>query len=125
MIVQSIIESTKPKKQLINQKKYYPIDSGLRYAITSTSNRDYGKSLELLVFLHLKKTHEKVFYWQETHKGEVDFIATDGKSITPYQVTWRGVEARHEEALQHFYQAFPNANEAVFVTEENAEIWLS
>src|SRR3990167_3444130 len=62
------------KKQLAKQKKYYPIDPGLRYAVTNTIGRDYGKSLELLVYLRLKQTHDKVFYWQETHRGEVDFI---------------------------------------------------
>jgi len=108
------------KKQLSRQKKYYPIDSGLRFAITNTSGRDLGKSLELMVYLHLKKSHEQVFYWQEIHKGKVDFIAVNGKNITPYQVTWQGIEPRHENALKHFYQAFPEANEAIFVTQENA-----
>jgi predicted AAA+ superfamily ATPase len=112
------------KKQLSKQKKYYPIDSGLRYAITNTSGRDVGKSLELIVYLQLRKSYEQVFYWQEIHKGEVGFVGVNGKNVTPYQVTWKGIESRHEEALKHFYQAFPNSNEVVFITEENAEIFL-
>lgn len=114
------------KKRLSKQKKYYPIDSGMRYAVTggSTLGRDLGKSLELMVFLRLKQTHEAVFYWQEIHKGEVDFVAVRGKTITPYQVTWLGPEPRHEKALQHFYENFPQANEAVFITRENAEDFL-
>jgi len=112
------------KKQLTKQRKYYPIDSGLRYAITSTSGRDFGKSLELLVFLHLKQQYEQVFYWQETHKGEVDFVTVQGQSITPYQVTWEGIEPRHEKALEHFYKAYPQANEVVLITHETAEDFL-
>jgi len=112
------------KKQLSKQKKYYPIDSGMRYAITSTAGRDLGKSLELMVFLRLKQTHEKVFYWQALHKGEVDFVAVRGKTITPYQVTWEGCEVRHEKALQHFYENFPGADEAVFITRDNADEFL-
>lgn len=90
------------KKRLSRQKKYYPIDSGLRYAITNTRGRDLGKSLELMVFLRLKQTHEQVFYWQELHKGEVDFVTVSGNSITPYQVTWDNPQLRHEKALQSF-----------------------
>ncbi len=108
------------KKQLSKQKKYYPIDSGMRYAITSTTGRDLGKSLELMIFLRLKQTHEKVFYWQELHKGEVDFVAVRGNTIVPYQVTWTGPELRHEKSLKYFYEHFPQANEAVFITRENA-----
>jgi len=113
------------KKRLGRQKKYYPIDSGMRYAISSATGRDLGKSLELMVFLRLKQVHEKVYSWQELHKGEVDFVTVDGKNIIPYQVTWEGPEARHEKALQHFYEKFPQANEAVFITGDNAEEFFS
>jgi hypothetical protein len=112
------------KKQMAKQKKYYPIDPGLRHAVTNTTGNDYGKSLELLVFLHLKKTHEKVFYWQETHKGEVDFVTIQGKTITPYQVTWGTPQARHEKALTHFYEAYPYAEEAILISHKNAELFL-
>jgi predicted AAA+ superfamily ATPase len=112
------------KKRLSKQKKYYPIDSGMRYAITSTTGRDLGKSLELMIFLRLKQTNEQVFYWQELHKGEVDFVAINGKTIVPYQVTWEGPELRHEKALQCFYENFPQANEAVFITRYNAHEYL-
>lgn len=109
------------KKRLSKQKKYYPIDSGMRFAITNTLGRDIGKSLEILTFLHLKQTHEQVFYWHELHKGEVDFVVMEGQNIVPYQVTWQGPEPRHEKALEHFYEQFPQASEAIFVTKENAQ----
>ncbi len=112
------------KKRLLKQKKYYPIDSGLRYAITGTAGRDAGKSLELLVFLHLKKIYGNVFYWQEPHRGEVDFVVLQEKTIIPYQVTWENAEPRHEKALKHFYEAFPQAEGAVFITHKNAEAFL-
>lgn len=112
------------KKQLSRQKKYYPIDSGLRYAITNTNGRDLGKSLELMVFLKLKQIHERVFYWQELHKGEVDFVALDGNKITPYQITWNDVAPRHEKSLQYFYENFPQAEEAVFINQQNSEEFM-
>ena len=66
----------------------------------------------------------KVFYWQETHRGEVDFIAVKGNQITPYQVTWENPQPRHEKALVHFYEAYPEAEEAVFITQDNAEQFI-
>lgn len=113
------------KERQSKQKKYYPIDTGLRHAVTNTHSRDYGKSLELLMYLNLRKNHDQVYYWQETHKGEVDFVTVEGKSITPYQITWDSKKPRHEKSLTHFYQAFPHANEAIFVTKENAASLLN
>jgi len=77
-----------------------------------------------MVYLRLRQSHEQVFYWQEIHQGEVDFIAVNGRDITPYQVTWGEPDPRHESALKHFYQAFPDANEAIFINQYNAAIYL-
>lgn len=112
------------KKQLSRQKKYYPIDPGMRHAITTPTGKDLGKNLELLFFLYLRKTYDKVFYWQEQNKGEIDFVTLQGKSIRPYQVTWNGPEPRHEKSLRNFYEMFPQAEEAIFVTKENASEFL-
>lgn len=112
------------KKRLNKPKKYYPIDPGLRYAITNTSGRDLGKSLEIIVFLYLKQTCEQVYYWQEINQGEVDFVIINENKITPIQVTWDSPEPRHEKALINFYENFPQAEEAIFVTQHNAEEFL-
>lgn len=112
------------KQQAVRQKKYYPVDCGLRHAITNTTGRDLGKSLEMQVFLRLRQIHEQVFYWQEIHKGEVDFVGVDGSKITPYQVSWDEAQQRHHNALEHFYQAFPDAQEAVFINQQNAHQFL-
>lgn len=112
------------KKRLSKHKKYYPIDSGLRYAVTNTNGRDVGKSLELMIFLRLRQTNEAVYYWQELHKGEVDFVTLNGNTITPYQITLQGPEPRHEAALMNFYENFPNAEEAVFISLDNAADYL-
>lgn len=112
------------KKRLSRQKKYYPIDCGLRHAISSTDGRDLGKSLELMVYLRLRQTNENVYYWQELHKGEVDFVAVNGNVITPYQVTLKDPGPRHEKALHSFYENFPSAQEAVYITLDNAADYL-
>ncbi len=109
------------KKQLSRPKKYYPIDPGLRNSVINKTSRDIGKSLELLVFLHLKRTYGKVFYWQEVNKGEVDFVTMQNGEITPYQITLNKIEPRHEKSLKYFYEQFPQAKEAVFITKDNVE----
>lgn len=113
------------KKRLTRQKKYYPIDTGLRHAITNTSHRDFGKSLESLIFLQLKKKHENIYYWQEIGMGEVDFVAVQGSTITPYQVTWDKAEPRHEKALSKFYEYYHQATEAVLINKDNAIDFLT
>lgn len=112
------------KKRLSKQKKYYPIDCGLRNAITNINGRDLGKNLELMTFLRLRQNNEKVYYWQELHKGEVDFVTVNGNIIVPYQVSLNGPQPRHEIALKSFYENFPNAEEAVFISLDNAEDFL-
>jgi predicted AAA+ superfamily ATPase len=112
------------KKRLIREKKYYPIDSGLRLAVTNTRDRDLGKGLELMVYLKLRQTNEQVYYWKELHKGEVDFVTLNGNIITPYQVTWDEELPRHSKSLEYFYAEFPQAEEAVFITHNNAHNYL-
>jgi predicted AAA+ superfamily ATPase len=105
------------KKRLARNKKFYPIDSGMRAAINTSATKDLGKGLEQLVFLRLKQLYRKVYYWRE--KGEVDFVTFENKKITPYQVSWEGEQPRHQKALEEFYTAFPQAEEAIFIHKEN------
>jgi predicted AAA+ superfamily ATPase len=112
------------KQRLSRQKKYYAIDAGLRRSVVSVSGQDLGKSLETQVFLSLKKRYGQVFYWQELHLGEVDFVVLDGSDILPFQITLGETKARHEIALEHFYKQFPKACEAVMINETNASQFL-
>ena len=105
------------KKRLLRNKKYYPIDTGLRAAVSTSAGRDLGKNLEQLVFLTLKQRYEKVYYWHE--QGEVDFVVFDDQKIIPYQVTWEEQQERHHKALRLFYETFPQAEEAVFINKNN------
>ncbi len=98
-------------------KKYYPIDTGLRNAVVTKVGQDLGKHLETLFYWHLRKEHgPSVHYWR--NKGEVDFVIRSGSEIQPYQVSWDGIKDRHEKALDNFYQQFPQANDPVLVTKK-------
>ena len=107
------------RKQAVRNKKYYPIDTGMRKAITPPGGQDLGKSLETVSFLALKKKFGEVYYWR--NNGEVDFVVTHLDSPLPIQVTWETQNTRHEKALEEFYENFPKAHEALYLTQNDLE----
>jgi len=102
------------RKRANRNKKYYPIDTGLRRVVATATGQDRGKALECATHLALRRRHREVFYWKG--KGEVDFVTRGGQQIVPYQVTWDEPSDRHRAAIEEFYERFPTAEEAVFVT---------
>lgn len=67
------------KKQLINPKKVYIIDTGFANSISFKFSEDYGRLLENIVFLELKRKGLKIYYHRQ--KKECDFIIKEGLDI--------------------------------------------
>lgn len=105
------------RQRASHNHKYYPVDTGLRRAVVSGAGADQGKSLECATHLMLRRRYGEVYYWRG--RGEVDFVIRQGRRIIPVQVTWDTPQTRHERALDAFQEAFPFAEEAVFVTAES------
>jgi uncharacterized protein len=105
------------RKQTVRNKKYYPVDPGLRLAVVSSTSPDLGKALENVVFLTLRKKYGKVFYWRD--RGEVDFVVIPDERALPIQVTWDAAKPRHHDSLDDFYQANPHAHEAILITHRD------
>ncbi|MBI4124771.1 MAG: ATP-binding protein [Deltaproteobacteria bacterium] len=110
------------RQRTARNRKFYPVDLGLRNAIATRTGFDKGKKLETAVFHHLRKNQREVFYWRQ--KGEVDLVVHDSGEIVPYQVSWEEMQERHKRALEEFYEAFPRARPAVFISRKNAEEFL-
>jgi len=110
------------KKRASRNKKFYPIDTGLRRNVVTRTGDDLGKMLETLVFLELKKIYSQVSYWKD--KGEVDFVVESKQGLLPIQVSWEGVKDRHLNASENFYEHYPQALEMLFVTEENYDSFV-
>lgn len=75
------------KTQIQNPKKFYFIDLALIKEIGFLNSKDEGRLLENLVFLHLRRTYEHIYY----HKGvqECDFLIREkGKITGAIQVCW-------------------------------------
>ncbi|MDO9536749.1 MAG: ATP-binding protein [Thermoplasmata archaeon] len=84
------------KEQMLNPRKFYPIDNGLLIRKT-----DMGKLLESCIVQHIKRYTGNVFYWKDQKAREVDFYLPD--SNLAIQVCYelnKGNLSREEKALE-------------------------
>lgn len=107
------------RKRASRNRKFYPVDTGLRRVSVTTTGADRGKQLECAVFLLLRRRYREVCYWR--NRGEVDFVVEHGGKATPVQVAWGGPAERHLRAIDDFHEQHPHAGEAVVVTAESFE----
>ncbi len=110
------------RKRASRNKKYYPVDTGLRRVVATQGGADRGKALECAVLVALRRRFTDICYWRGMH--EVDFVVVSGGRPVPLQVTWDGPQDRHQRGLDEFYEAFPQAGEAVFITASTFETEL-
>lgn len=110
------------KQRTVRNKKYYPIDLGLRSASINTTGQDLGKKLECVVFHHLRKKYGKVFYWKDHH--EMDFVVMDKNTIKSFQVSWGEEKQRHVLAGEAFTKKFPQAPPYQFINRKTIETFL-
>lgn len=111
------------RRQLARNRKFYPVDTGLRRAVATTTGEDRGKQLECATYLLLRRRFRTVHYWrgEGSGAGEVDFVVERRGKAVPVQVSWEAPTERHRRAVDAFHAAHPHADEAVFVTRESFE----
>ncbi len=68
------------KKQFINPKKIYCVDSGIRRIVGFVFSEDIGRIFENMVFIELKRRKKQVYYLKE--KYDCDFLVKDKTKIT-------------------------------------------
>lgn len=102
------------RKRSKRNRKYYPVDTGLRRVASTRTGADRGKALECATFIELRKRFGDVFYWRG--EGEVDFVVQTDAGILPVQVTLHESRQRHLRSLSAFYKEFPQTEEALVVT---------
>lgn len=74
------------KKQIINPKKIYCVDTGIRNVIGFKFSEDIGRIYENIVFIHLRRKIKEIFYWADNY--ECDFIVKNGKKLEAIQVCY-------------------------------------
>ncbi len=72
--------SRKLKEQIKLPKKIYCIDTGMINSIVSRGNFDYGRLIENLVFLELKRRRKEIYFYAAPD-FEVDFVVKEGLEI--------------------------------------------
>ncbi|HBA52916.1 MAG TPA: ATPase [Syntrophorhabdus aromaticivorans] len=79
--------SYKPAVRELGERKIYAVDNGLLNAVTFRFSNNYGKALEQLVFLQLKRQGKDIFFYKD--KSECDFIVKEGeKPVSAIQAAW-------------------------------------
>jgi len=75
------------KKQIRNPQKVYAMDLGLYHQNKIVFSPNHGAILENVVYLHLRRTYQEIFYFQ--NHGECDFVTTiNGNPEDLYQVCY-------------------------------------
>jgi predicted AAA+ superfamily ATPase len=68
------------KKQLLNAKKTYLIDTGLIKRLGFSFSENTGQLLENIVFIELKRRGKEVYY--HAQKKECDFVVCEGSHVS-------------------------------------------
>jgi hypothetical protein len=110
------------KAQMINPRKVYAIDLGLVNVISNNQTDDLGLKLENLIFLHLRRKYDEIYYFDD--KGECDFIAFQkGKVVEIIQVCYQLTPDNMKREINGLVKAmqFFNIKKATIVTYSNAD----
>jgi predicted AAA+ superfamily ATPase len=67
-------------KRNTNPKKLYGIDTGLLNSVSGFEDRKTGHLLENLIYLHLRRKTEDLYYYKTLSGFEVDFVFTERAS---------------------------------------------
>lgn len=105
------------RKQLINPRKVYAIDTGVVNANSGSFTDDFGSVFENLVFLHLRRNYKEIYYFSE--KGECAFVLSEKGTVRKvvqvcYDLNHDNVDRELKglfEAIAHF-----GLNEGTLVT---------
>lgn len=106
-----------------NPKKYYALDTGLRRAMTLSE--DKGKILESIVYLHLRRSGDPLYYYRSDQ--EVDFIVDRGDTVQLFNVCYKmdSQETRKREInalLRAMKEMKQNMSYLLTVEEETEEV---
>ena len=67
------------KKQIVNQRKIYAVDTGLVSVNSLSFSKDQGRMLENAVFLTLRRKYKQIYYFRNVY--ECDFIVIHRNAV--------------------------------------------
>ena len=107
------------RKQVYSHKKAYVIDTGMVNLVSFKFSRDYGKILENIVFVELKRRCKDIYYHRDRY--ECDFVISDNKTVTyAIQVTasLKGNKTREYGGLIEALERY-NLDEGLVLTDDD------
>ncbi len=110
--------------QSTNGRKVYSADHALANALSALSSNNVGQKLENIVFLHLKRESDKVYYYKTKSGFEVDFAAGRDDDIKLVQVSADiSLPDTFEREKRSLLEAMKelNVNESTIVTLSSEE----
>jgi predicted AAA+ superfamily ATPase len=110
------------RKQSINPRKVYAIDTGLVNVNSKSFSGDYGRILENLVYLHLRRKHKEIYYFSE--KGECDFVTVDNEEAAELvQVCYELTPDNLDRELNGLFEAlaFFEKEEGFIITQSQTD----
>jgi hypothetical protein len=105
-------------KRARNPAKLYLVDVGLA---KDTFSKNFGKRLENIVFIELKRRGYEIFYFDE--KRECDFIAKKDNEFIPIQVTYELNDLNRTREVEGVVEAckFLGVKRGLILTNEDEE----
>lgn len=92
------------KKQIINDRKIYAIDTGIINSIAFLFSENFGHLLENIAYIELKRRGQNIYYHQ--NKKECDFLIKQGSRITQaIQVTETLVQKNQDREIAGLIEA--------------------
>lgn len=113
------------KKQIMNPKKVYTIDSAVSNRLGFRFSENKGRILENLIFIELRRRGKEVFYY--SGKNECDFLVKEGYKIADaIQVAWNIDKINIQREIKGLEEAVEeyNLSSGTLITaeQENTEL---
>lgn len=107
------------KTTLRKMKKIYFLDMGLRHSIVGHKGLDQGMIIENIIFNSLKQNFEKIYYWYDKNKYELDFIARKNNEFFAFEVKYSDdkLEAKNLKGLISFLEK-KKLNQGFIITRD-------
>ena len=108
-------------KQLGSIKKIYCIDNGLLNSVSFKFSEDFGKLLENLVFIELKRRYKEIYYHRK--KYECDFLIKEKNKVVKAIQVSRILDDNYKRESNGLIEAMDvyNLKEGAIITEETED----
>lgn len=114
------------KKQMVNVRKFYTIDTGLANRVSFQVGSRQGQNIETIVFLELCRRKQEIFYYKTRNEREVDFVIKKGQAITAliqvsYTMNDEQTRKREFTALKCAYDELSDNPRCLVLTMDSSE----